>query len=314
MSCGFKFNPYQKYKSLYLGMVDLPPLFRNTLETTIHGVTVKVIDAQQYRIDPNVRYTAESLKLLQSAQVKHNDAGIDILFNTVNYLEFLVETTGNLNVIKGNTLISIYNFPSMDNAFFTGEVMMYGNGKDQFTPLVSADVVGHELSHGLVQSTGGLEYKGESGALNESYADCLGTAFEFWLYAKYNDDSNPFNDLRGIPDWAIGEDIAIRNKYLRNMENPLECNQPNFYQGQKWMLTESESDNGGVHTNSGVTNHLYYLVANQIGNVEAINLWFRVLKRLKNNSTMPEFATILKSCCPVEFSLTVDEQIKKVGL
>ena len=58
MSCGFKAQSYRlprnavmkrKYRSLYLGDVEVPPV----LETTYNGITIKVIDAKQYRLNLN---------------------------------------------------------------------------------------------------------------------------------------------------------------------------------------------------------------------------------------------------------------------
>jgi bacillolysin len=63
----------------------------------------------------------------------------------------------------------------LDNAFWNGEYMFYGNGASAFKPLARGlDVGGHEMTHGVVQNTAGLEYQGESGAINESMADCFG--------------------------------------------------------------------------------------------------------------------------------------------
>jgi Zn-dependent metalloprotease len=59
--------------------------------------------------------------------------------------------------------------------------MVFGNGDTQFYPLTSIDVIGHELTHGLIQGLPDLEYKAHSGALNESYADIVGTTFEFYI-------------------------------------------------------------------------------------------------------------------------------------
>ncbi len=87
--------------------------------------------------------------------------------------------------------------------------MQYGMGDGQFmNPVVALDIVGHEYTHMVVASNGngGLTYQGESGALNESFADIFGTCIEF----------NSGND----PNWLIGEDVMVSAPNLRSMSNP----------------------------------------------------------------------------------------------
>lgn len=142
--------------------------------------------------------------------------------------------------------------------------MTYGTGDGiDFGPFVAIDITGHEFSHLITGNNADLEYSGESGALNESFSDMMGTAIEF--YAK-PDSAN----------WLIGENTTITMPYLRSMSdpkapasfsppNPNAVPQPNTYLGQYWASTASPSqlnDNGGVHTNSGVGNKWFYLLAN----------------------------------------------------
>jgi len=99
---------------------------------------------------------------------------------------------------SGGTVLSIINVAddngkSMDNAFWNGEAMFYGNGAQAFTPLAKAlDVGGHEMSHGVIQNTANLMYQGESGALNESFADIFGAMID-------------------RDDWKIGEDVVVKS-------------------------------------------------------------------------------------------------------
>ncbi len=139
--------------------------------------------------------------------------------------------------------------------------MVYGNGIYQglsgyFNPFVGIDVAGHEYSHLMVSRTANLAYQGESGALNESFADMFGAAIEFYSNITSN--------------WTIGEGIpnpALGFTYLRSMSNPnsgpaaLASQQPDTYQGTYWVDPASTTDNGGVHTNSGVGNYWFYLLS-----------------------------------------------------
>ncbi|MBK7958710.1 MAG: M4 family metallopeptidase [Bacteroidetes bacterium] len=158
----------------------------------------------------------------------------------------------------------------LSNAFWNGSVMSYGDGDGGLTsPLVSLDVVGHEFTHAVVEYTADLAYQGESGALNESFADIFGTAIEFYS--------------AGSPNWTIGENVFLKPPfYMRSMSNPniasflLNMMQPDTYNGTFWASTTSPSDDGGVHTNSGVQNYWFYLLSqggsgtNDISNVFSV--------------------------------------------
>lgn len=154
---------------------------------------------------------------------------------------------------------------SPNNAFAAGSpynIMVYGLGDGvEMGPVVGLDVEGHEFSHLVVgnNGNGGLEYQGESGALNESFADIFGVCVEF--YSGFN------------PDWTMGEGIMISEPYLRSMSNPNGGQQPDTYEGQYWVNPENLSyDHGGVHINSGVQNFWFYLLSegdsgtNDLGN------------------------------------------------
>jgi hypothetical protein len=118
--------------------------------------------------------------------------------------------------------------------------------------LCTADILGHECGHAIIDSIGSNLYEGESGAINESFADILGTCFEKYLNIAF--DASNF-------DWDIGEIAFV--PYLRSMSNPKSMNLPAFYKGSFWADTSDiENDNGGVHTNSSVINYLFYLCVN----------------------------------------------------
>lgn len=139
-----------------------------------------------------------------------------------------------------------------NNAYWNGTQMAYGDGDGTSFIEFSGDldVVGHELSHGVTEATSNLIYQNESGALNESFSDIMGTAIEF---------------ATGSGNWTIGEDITPGSNGLRNMENPGEDGDPSHYL-DRYL---GSSDNGGVHTNSGIINHWFYLLVNGGQNAKA---------------------------------------------
>src|SRR6188768_2836661 len=123
--------------------------------------------------------------------------------------------------------------------------MTYGDGDGvNYGPLVSLDVAGHEMSHGVTENTAGLTYEGESGGLNEATSDIFGTMVEFHA-ANSNDPG----------DYLIGEEFDLKNHAgLRRMDNPAS-------DGDSVNCWSSGVGNLDVHYSSGVGNHLYYLLA-----------------------------------------------------
>lgn len=132
-----------------------------------------------------------------------------------------------------------------NNAYWNGSQMAYGDGDGVNLINLSGDldVVGHELAHGVTEATSGLIYQNESGALNEAFSDIMGTSIEFDF---------------GSGNWTIGEDITPGDNGIRNMQNPPEDGDPSHYADRY----TGSGDNGGVHTNSGIANHWYYLLVN----------------------------------------------------
>ena len=140
---------------------------------------------------------------------------------------------------------SVHLQRNYNNAYWNGTQMAYGDGDGTSFINLSGDldVVGHELSHGVTEATSNLIYQNESGALNEAFSDMLGTAIEFYY---------------GTGNWTIGEDITPGDNGIRNMANPAEDGDPSHY-ADRYTGT---GDNGGVHINSGIANHWFYLLVN----------------------------------------------------
>jgi Zn-dependent metalloprotease len=152
-----------------------------------------------------------------------------------------------------------------DNAFWNGDQMVYGDGDERlfnrFT--IAPDVIAHELTHGIIQYEAALEYQDESGALNESFADVFGSL------VKQRSLQQTVNQA----DWLIGtEQLApgVQGVALRSLAAPGSAYddralgkdpQPSHYKD----LYREKFDNGGVHINSGIPNHAFYLAAQAIG-------------------------------------------------
>lgn len=191
-------------------------------------------------------------------------------------------STFNRNSINGTggDVISFINVADdngqgMDNAFWNGKAMFYGNGRVAFTPLAaSLDVAGHEMSHGVIQETANLVYQDEPGALNESFADVFGVMID-------------------RDDWGLGEDVvrasAFPSGFLRSMSNPhnggTSLSSPGWQPKRYSERYTGSDDNGGVHINSGITNHAFYLFATAIGKDKAEQVYYRALNQYLTKSS-----------------------------
>jgi bacillolysin len=184
-----------------------------------------------------------------------------------------LENTFNRNSIndEGGNIIAFVNLSDelgggLDNAYWNGQYIAFGNGGDYFKNLAGGlDVVAHEIGHGVVSNTAKLEYYGQSGAINETFADIFGAMVD-------------------RDDWLIGEDVT-KNSYfpsgaLRNMSDPHNMgNSSNSYWQPKHVseMYIGEEDNGGVHINSGIGNYAYYLYATSITKEKAEQVFYRAL-------------------------------------
>lgn len=143
-----------------------------------------------------------------------------------------------------------------DNAYWNGSVMTYGDGSGtNFDILTSLDVAGHEIGHAVCEKTANLAYQKESGAMNEGLSDIWGACIEYFAAPSKS-------------TWLIGEDIERRAGHLslRSMSNPKAEGQPDTYGGTNWKNPNcgfpfSFNDYCGVHTNSGVLNHWFYILS-----------------------------------------------------
>lgn len=108
------------------------------------------------------------------------------------------------------------------------------------------DIVAHELTHGVTDYTSDLIYRNESGALNESFSDIMGTAVEFMFH--------PTGSSLLQADYICGED-AVRPAGIRSLSNPIAYGHPDHY----LVRYTGTADNGGVHINSSISNHAFYL-------------------------------------------------------
>jgi Zn-dependent metalloprotease/chitodextrinase len=131
-----------------------------------------------------------------------------------------------------------------ENAFWNGQTMTFGDGLSYFYPLVSLDVVSHEVSHGFTEQNSGLIYQSQSGGINEAFSDMAGEAAEFYS--------------RGSNDFLVGYDIRKGSGSLRYMDDPPK-------DGYSIDNANDYSDGMDVHFSSGVFNKAFYVLATTPG-------------------------------------------------
>ena len=219
------------------------------------------------------------------------DATVNAAYDSSGITYDFYETVLGRNSVdgRGMRLDSFVHFArDFNNAFWDGAEMTYGDGDGvTFIGFADAlDVVAHELTHGVTQFTtpGGLDYVGQSGALNESISDVFGSVVKQW---KLKQDA-------ATADWLIGAGImgpGVGNA-LRSMKEP--GNTSITWEGDDQPSSmDGYVEGGDVHTNSGIPNHAFYLAAMELGGYswdKAGRIWYNALPMLRHDATFADAA------------------------
>jgi Zn-dependent metalloprotease len=193
---------------------------------------------------------------IPSLMGKSQAPGVDAHYYANVVDDFYRDTFGRDSIDgQGMPIVSVVHWDkAYCNAFWNGAYMTYGDGDGPTCLPLSGglDVDGHELTHGVTEYTSNLIYENESGALNEGFSDMMGNTIEFYAAKKNLDPA-------AKPDFRIGEDVintqTPATAGFRNMGDPGEFGDPDHVVDKY----TGEEDGGGVHTNSGIANHAYYL-------------------------------------------------------
>ena len=228
-----------------------------------------------------------------------SDVAVNEAFDSAGWTYDFYKNIYQRNSVDGNGMrldSTVHYSHDYDNAFWNGEQMVYGDGDGQlfnrFT--ISIDVIGHELTHGVTQFEAKLNYSFQSGALNESMSDVFGS-----LVKQYS-----LNQTAAQADWLIGAGLLTSNVNgiaLRSMkapgtayDDPVLGKDPQPADMAHYVNTVS--DNGGVHINSGIPNHAFYVVATELGGYaweKAGQIWYVTLKdKLSANSNFQNCADL----------------------
>jgi Zn-dependent metalloprotease len=240
-------------------------------------------------------------------QAKVADAVVNEVYDAAGDVYDFFEQVFQRNSLDGHgmSLIATVHFATVDasgrfiplsNAFWNGRQMVYGDGDgivyQRFTR--SLEVVGHEMTHCLQSFTSNLNYTGQSGSLNEHFADVFGMLVRQWKNGEKAEQAS----------WVVGADLLVPSATRRGVrdmaqpgtayandadlgKDPQPDHMSNFYTGKL--------DRGGVQINSGIPNRAFYLTAVAIGGNAwevAGRIWYDVLMRIPPTSQFQDCAKL----------------------
>ncbi|MFJ9667564.1 M4 family metallopeptidase [Streptomyces sp. NPDC101219] len=256
----------------------------------------------------------------QDATVNRAYAGLGATF------ELLLSAYGRDSIDgAGMPLVATVHYDrDYNNAFWNGEQMVFGDGDGEifldFT--LPIDVIGHELAHGVTQHTANLAYFDQSGALNESVSDVFGA-----LIKQYS-----LGQTAAEADWLIGAGLLaprVTGTALRSMKEPGTAYDDDVLGKDPQPATMDDyvrtgRDNGGVHINSGIPNHAFYLAATTLGGhawERAGQIWYDVLTggELPQDAMFTDFATLTVKAARARYGegeelLAVTKAWERVGV
>jgi len=220
-----------------------------------------------------------------------SDSDLNTTHNAVgSTLSFLSTNFGRDSYDGNGAQVKSYGHYSRNyvNAYWDGRRLVFGDGDGSYSDYLGVlDVTAHEFGHALTDNEANLTYSYESGALNEASSDILAAAVEAYVDGATGQDT-----------WDVGEDCWLQGRALRYMQAP--SNDGSSYDHYSARYTGS-SDNGGVHWNSGIANHFFYLLVEGgthhnsayasgntvvgIGMDDAYAIWYEALTNYMTSST-----------------------------
>lgn len=283
-------------KKWAINTITLSEQVRMTRQTFVETI-ISVSEQKERRIyDAKNKSTLPGVLVRVEGGAPVNDPAADEAYDGAGWTYDLYKNVYRRNSVddKGLTLDSTVHFSEKyDNAFWNGAQMVYGDGDgkifNRFTKAI--DVIGHELTHGVTQYTAQLEYQDQSGALNEHISDVFGS-----IVKQYSLKQNATQ-----ADWLIGQGLftpKIHGVALRSMKAPGTAYDDPLIGKDPQPATMSDyndttEDNGGVHINSGIPNHAFYLISADIGGYsweKSGMIWYKTLDLLEKNSNFEDMA------------------------
>lgn len=306
-------------------------------KTTKHANGIYLLASQQGK-NPSVQYETykytvglDRIDLLKDRDnVWKDPSAIDAYTYSINVIN-LYKGLGDLSWWQDSGLamgvLSVVHYgddmgEGYDNAFWSGDYMVYGDGEKIFKTLAgSFDIVSHELTHAVIDATADLVYCKEPGALNESWADAIAMLFSLKRgaanpYLIAEDAMKPYQPwlyaLRRMDDPSFRSDQYSENDHSVN--HPLKSWGQPAHTDEQYIAKHctEKTDNGGVHINSGIPNHAAYLITQALGTQATLDIYYQSLFYLNSTASFKDArAAVLQSATDLYGSETeVLKQIK----
>jgi len=305
-------SPHQQVRALAIANLSTGSTFR-ALRASAQAMPSlmanKSPDGKKHRLvyDAKGTNTLPGTLVRSEGQKSHGDEAIDEAYEGAGDVYDFYEQLFHRNSLdnKGMSLVSTVHvaevdfsgaFVPLNNAFWNGQQMAYGDGDGvvfrRFTR--SLEVIGHELTHGVQSFTSNLTYQGQSGALNEHFADVFGILVRQWKEGVSVEQA----------DWVIGKELLVpapTRRGIRDMQHPGTAYRDDPDLGDDPQpatlkdLYEGPKDNGGVHINSGIPNRAFVLTALALGGNAwevAGRIWYDTLLQLHSDSEFADCARI----------------------
>lgn len=300
-------SPAQREKALRTFAMSAQVRARRESLTEVAALAAPTLVAERERTVHDAEYGSELPgRLVRSeGDPPTGDAAADEAYDGCGATYDLYQEVYERNSIDGDGMrldSTVHYQQGYDNAFWNGQQMVYGDGDEdlpeedrlfnRFT--IAIDVIGHELTHGVTQYEARLVYRNQPGALNESMSDVFGSLVKQQTRSQTAEEA----------DWLIGEGLFTANvngQGIRSMKAPGTAYddpvlgkdpQPAHMRDYK----DVDYDNGGVHINSGIPNHAFYVVAREIGGYaweKAGRIWYITLRdKLHSRSNFQDAARL----------------------
>jgi bacillolysin len=240
------FQAWKQDGSFYLIDTSLPMYVRNpALPGNMGQGNAAVLDLKNQESE---NYTSAEVVRSASPAAGWDPSGVSVLCNLKVVCNYYKNTLNRNSVDNQsrNAVTAVHVGRNYENAFWQSDVQMIflGDGGNTLYSLGRGlDVLAHEFTHGVIQYTANLEYKYQSGALNEAFAD---------IFACMIDRGN----------WTLGEDVLkVSPGFLRSLSNPHEGLSRLPASMNEYRNLALSDDNGGVHTNCSIPGRACYLAA-----------------------------------------------------
>jgi Zn-dependent metalloprotease len=255
----------------------------------ISGLTRLIYDAQHKETLPGVLVRKEG-------DPPSSDETVNEVYENVGIIYSFAKDVLNVNLPadEGKIKVVVHYSQQYDNRFWDGKQVVLGDGDGQlFSKFSDLDTIAGALAYPIIQEKTKLPYVGQQGALISHLSDAFSAMVVQWH------EKQPAVSA----SWLIGSGTLsskLKGGALRSMKAPGSAYDNNLLgkdpqPAHMKNYVKTAQDNGGVHINSGIPNHAFYLAAIGIGGFSwerTGKIWIKSLERTAANTDFEGFAVI----------------------